>query len=87
MLPFRSSPLLFSGVRLTISLVLCECFVDRSLSFCLFSFGIVLSVLRYTDDDYPFGILKLFVLPDKSMTCVSFVHMRKTLMYLQIVNV
>ena len=34
-----SSPPVFSGVRVTRSLVLCVCFVDRSLSFCLFSFG------------------------------------------------
>jgi len=53
-----------SGVRVTRSLVLCVCFVDRCLSFCLFVFcflAIVLSVLlRYTDSDYPFGIFKLF---------------------------
>ena len=30
---------LFSGVRVTRSLVLCICFVDRCLSFCTFSFG------------------------------------------------
>ena len=30
----------FSGVRVTRSLVLCVCFVDRCLSFCTFSFGI-----------------------------------------------
>ena len=29
----------FSGVRVTRSLVLCVCFVDRCLSFCAFSFG------------------------------------------------
>jgi hypothetical protein len=29
----------FSGVRVTRSLVLCVCFVDRYLSFCTFSFG------------------------------------------------
>jgi hypothetical protein len=29
----------FSGVRVTRSLVLCECFVDNCLSFCTFSFG------------------------------------------------
>ena len=29
----------FSGVRITRSLVLCVCFVDRWLSFCSFSFG------------------------------------------------
>ena len=36
---------------------LCVCFIDRCLSFFL---GIVLSVLRYTNSDYPFGIFKLF---------------------------
>ena len=35
----------FSGVCVTLSLVLCVCFVDRCLSFCPFSFG-QLSVLR-----------------------------------------
>ena len=34
-----SSPLAFSGVRVTRSLVSYVCFVDRCLSFCLFSFG------------------------------------------------
>jgi hypothetical protein len=33
-----SSPV-FSGVRVTRSLVLCVCFVDRCLSFCSLSFG------------------------------------------------
>ena len=33
-----SSPV-FSGVRVTRSLVLCVCFVDRCLSLCTFSFG------------------------------------------------
>ena len=33
-----NSPPVFSGVRVTRSLVLCVCFVDRSLSFCTFSF-------------------------------------------------
>jgi hypothetical protein len=33
------SPTIFSGVRVTRSLVLCVCFVDRCLSFCPFSFG------------------------------------------------
>jgi hypothetical protein len=58
-----SSTLVFSGVRVTRSLVLYVCFIDRCLSFCLFSFGLVLSVLlRYTDSDYPFGIFKLFLM-------------------------
>ena len=34
-----SSPPVFSGVRVTRSLVLNVCFVDRCLSFCTFSFG------------------------------------------------
>ena len=34
-----SSPPVFSGVRVTRSLALCVCFVDRCLSFCTFSFG------------------------------------------------
>ena len=34
-----SSPSVFSGVRVTRSLVLYVCFVDRCLSFCSFSFG------------------------------------------------
>jgi len=42
----------FSGVRVTRSLFLCVCFVDRCLSFCAF-FTIVLSVLRYTVSDCP----------------------------------
>ena len=53
----------FSGVRVTWSLVLYVYFVDRCwsfLAFVLFLMAIVLSVLRYTDSDYPFGIFKLF---------------------------
>ena len=34
-----SSSSVFSGVRVTRSLVLCVCFVDRCLSFCTLSFG------------------------------------------------
>jgi hypothetical protein len=33
------NPVVFSGVRVTRSLVLCVCFVDLCLSFCTFSFG------------------------------------------------
>ena len=47
----------FSGVRVTRSLVLYACFVDRCFSFL----AIVLSVLRFTDSDYSFGIFKLFL--------------------------
>jgi hypothetical protein len=45
-------------VRVTRSLILYACFVDRRLSFVHFS-PIVLSV-RYTDSDCPFRIFKLF---------------------------
>ena len=59
-----SSLPVFSGVRLTRSLVLCVCFVDRCLSFCTFSFGHYVvcssSIYRNTDSDYPFDIFKLF---------------------------
>jgi hypothetical protein len=34
-----SSPLVFSGIRVTRSLVLYVCFVDRCLFFCTLSFG------------------------------------------------
>ena len=52
----------FSGIRVTRSLVLCVCFVDRCLSFCTF-FAIMLSVLlRYTEPDCPFDIFKLLSL-------------------------
>jgi hypothetical protein len=46
----------FSGVCVTRSLDLYVCFVDRWLSFCPFSFSIVLSVLLcFMDSDYPCG--------------------------------
>ena len=54
-----SSPPVFSGVRVTRSLVLYVCFVVVC-PFVLFLLAIVLSVLfRYTDSDCPFGIFKL----------------------------
>ena len=58
-----SSPPVFSGgVRVTRYLVLCVCFVDRCLSFVIFLLAIVLSVLlRFTDFDYPFEIVTLFL--------------------------
>jgi hypothetical protein len=39
----------FSGFRVTRSLVLYVCFVDRGLSFCAFVFSVL---LRYADSDY-----------------------------------
>jgi len=53
----------YSGVRVTRSVVLCVCFVDRCLSFCTFSFGhCVVSSSPFTESDYTFGIFKLFFL-------------------------
>ena len=65
-----SSPPVFSGVRVTRSLVLYVCFVDLCLSFCtIFLLSIVLSVrLRYTDSDYPYGIFKLFFWHNQTIT-------------------
>ena len=51
-----SSPPVFSGVRVTRSLVLQIVICP----FALFLLAIVLSVLRYSDSDYPFGIFKHF---------------------------
>ena len=69
-----SSPPVVSGVRVTRSLVLCLGFVDRFLSFVLFLLVIVLSVLRFTDSDGPFGIFKLFL--GKRTVC-QFCHFGK----------
>ena len=46
-----SSPTVFSGVRVTWSLVLCVCFADRCLSFCTFFFLVIVwsVLLRYAD--------------------------------------
>ena len=51
-----SSPPVFSGIRITRSLVLCVCFVDSCLSFCPFSFGHCF----VCPSDYPFALFKLF---------------------------
>jgi hypothetical protein len=52
-----------SGVRVTQSLVLCVCLVDRCLSFCTFSFGhcVVCSSSIYGFWLPPFGIFKLIL--------------------------
>jgi hypothetical protein len=58
-----SSPPVFSGVRVTRSLVLCVCFVDGFLFFCPFSFGhcIVCSSSIYGLWLPPFGVFKPFL--------------------------
>ena len=57
----KSSTTDFSGVRVTRSLVICLCFVDRCLSFCTISFGhcnvCYSSIFGFW---LPFGIFKLF---------------------------
>ena len=50
----------FRGFRVTRSLVLRVMFVDRCLSLCPSSFCHCVVCLRFTDSDFPFGILKLF---------------------------
>ena len=74
-----SSPLVFSGLRVTQSLVLCVCFVDLFFPFVLFLLASVLSVLLWhTDSNYPFGIFW-------PVCCLSFFDIRIliTLWYLQ----
>ena len=56
-----SSPPFFSGVRVTRSLVLCVCFVDRCLSVCTFSFGhCVFRSSQIYGFCLPLNIFKLF---------------------------
>jgi hypothetical protein len=54
LLDHLSSPPVFSGVCVTLSLALCVCFVDRWLFFWSFC------CLWFTDSDYSLGIFKLF---------------------------
>ena len=56
----RSSPV-FIWIRVTRFLVFYVLFADRYLSFSPFSLAIVLSVLRFTASDYPFGIFSLHI--------------------------
>jgi hypothetical protein len=57
-----NSTQIFSGGRITRSIVLCASFVDCFCSFVLFFYlAIVLSILPpFMDSDCPFGIFKLF---------------------------
>jgi hypothetical protein len=68
-----SSHLHFSEVRVTRSLVLYVCFLDRCLSFCaFFLLAIVLSVLLlFTNYDCPFGIFKLFLINNASAEALT----------------
>jgi len=62
---FESENMIFSGVRVTRSLVLYVCFVYRFCLFVLFLLVIVLPVLLYTNYDYPFGIFKTLLSVDR----------------------
>jgi len=53
--------IVFSGVRVTRSLVLSVCFVDRCLLYCPFTFDHCV-VCRFTDSNYLSGIFKLLLL-------------------------
>ena len=57
----------FSGIRVTRTLASYACFVDRCFSLCTFFLAIVLSVLRYTDTDCPFGIFNLFLVKSRDL--------------------
>jgi len=56
------SPPVFSGVRVTRSLVLCVCFVDRCWFFC--TLAIVLSIrFQFTAADLPFKLfLQIYII-------------------------
>ena len=57
--------------RLNHAILLLQC-TFHSIPIVLFLLAIVLSVLlRYTDSDYPFGILKHFLFLSKVMKCIS----------------
>jgi hypothetical protein len=74
-----SSPPVFSEVRVPRSLVLCVMFC-RSF-FVPFHLAIVLSVLRFTGSNYPFGIFKLFLsnILKWILTEISFISPAKSL--------
>jgi hypothetical protein len=64
-----SSHPVFSGIRVTRSLVLYVCFIDRCLSFCTFYLDhcVVCSSLIYGFWLPPFGIFKLFLYNKKTI--------------------
>ena len=64
-----SSPPVFSGNRVALSFVFCVVFCRSSFVLCHLS--IVLSVLRFTISDCPFGIFQLFFLCNFSIYSFS----------------
>ena len=71
-----SSPPVFSGVRVTRSLVLYVCFVDRCLSLCTVSFGhcVVCSSSIYRLFCLPLWYLQTFQSQPNGMSCFSFYY-------------
>ena len=81
-----SSPPGFSGVRVTRSLVLCVCFVDRCLSFSTSSFCycvvcsssfchcVVCSSSIYTSSDNTFGIFKLLFISSFNLVIICYIY-------------
>jgi hypothetical protein len=57
-----SSRPVFSGVRVTRSLVLYVCFVDRCLSFCPFSFELFYNLIEWVSEGGREGVSVLFLL-------------------------
>jgi hypothetical protein len=70
--------LVFSGVRVTRSLVLCVCFVDRCLSFVLFLLTIVLSVLLLT---IVLSVLLLTIVLSVLLLAIVLMSYRTTLIF------
>ena len=62
-----SSPPVFSGIRVSRSLVLCSALKIVVSPFVLFLLAIVLSVVpRITNSDYPFRIFKMLLLSESN---------------------
>ena len=66
-----NSPPVFSGVRVTRSLVLCVCFVDRCLSFSLWPLCRLVCSSSIYGFWLPFGIFKVYFLTISIMDSIS----------------
>ena len=70
-----SSPPAISGVRVTRSLVLCVCFVNRCLSFCTFSFG-------HSSSIYGFWLPLWYLLTLNNNYIVCVFHLERLMVWL-----
>ena len=66
-----SSPSVFSVVRVTRSIALCVCFVDRRLTFSFFSFGHCVVCPSYTDSDYPILYLQTLLINSTNINRIN----------------